>query len=96
MELIFVCPTQNGTFASTEYTIMENHGVSVDSSGNKSLDASIGLNGPCPFCGEKHIYKAAELACPFEARQTSEASKEPPMKEKKEMIKLTQTVTGSG
>ena len=29
------------------------------------VDAKVALNEPCPFCGQKHIYHASELVCPF-------------------------------
>lgn len=54
------------TFTSADFEIIENRGLVCDSSGNRHLDAKVELNGPCPFCGEKHRYHASELPCPFE------------------------------
>ena len=65
MEFLFVCPNRNKTFETAAFTIAENRGVVIDATGNKVLDAKVVLNGPCPFCGEKHVYPAGELSCPF-------------------------------
>lgn len=67
MNLIFVCPRSQKTFESAAYRIVDNKGVVVDGHGNKTLDAKVALDDPCPFCGEKHVYAAGELACPFTA-----------------------------
>ena len=67
MNLIFVCPRRQKTFESAAYRIIENKGVVVDEHGDKTLDARVALDDPCPFCGEKHVYAAGELACPFAA-----------------------------
>jgi hypothetical protein len=61
----FVCPTQNKVFESADFKIFENRGVITDEAGNKSLDAKIIISEPCPFCGQKHVYHASELSCPF-------------------------------
>ena len=52
--------------------ITENRGVITDRAGNKVLDAKIALEEPCPFCGERHVYRASELACPFERPEKQE------------------------
>ncbi|MGB9438756.1 MAG: hypothetical protein WCB15_12495 [Desulfobacterales bacterium] len=65
MKFIFICPNQNKVFESANFKIFENRGVIIDKDGNKSLDAKVALNEPCPFCGQKHVYHAAELSCPF-------------------------------
>ena len=65
MKFIFVCPRHNKVFESADFDIIDNKGVITDAEGNKTLDAKVALNEPCPFCGEKHVYKANELACPF-------------------------------
>jgi predicted RNA-binding Zn-ribbon protein involved in translation (DUF1610 family) len=65
MKFIFVCPNQNKVFESADFSILENRGVITDDAGNKSLDAKVALNQPCPVCGQKHVYRAGELACPF-------------------------------
>ena len=76
MEFIFVCPKRNMTFESADFNVIENKGVVSDSSGNKTLDAKVELNEPCPFCGEKHVYLASELSCPFEIPRSSSGTKE--------------------
>ena len=63
------------TFESGDFNVIENKGVISDSSGNKTLDAKVELNGPCPFCGEKHVYLAGELSCPFEVPRGSSGIK---------------------
>jgi len=65
LKFIFICPTQNRMFESADFSVFENRGVIVDGAVNKTLDAKVGLNEPCPFCGAKHVYHAGELACPF-------------------------------
>ena len=65
MKFIFVCATQNKAFESTDFRILENRGIITDEAGNKTLDAKVALNEPCPFCGKKHVYHASELSCPF-------------------------------
>ena len=65
MEFLFVCPNRNEVFESSEFDIFDNRGVITDAAGNKTLDAKVALNGPCPFCGKKHVYYASELECPF-------------------------------
>ena len=51
-------------------------GVISDSSGNMTLDAKVERNDPCPFCGEKHVYLASELPCPFEIPRSSSGTNE--------------------
>ena len=63
------------TFESADFNITESRGVISDSSGNKILDAKIELNESCPFCGEKHVYLASELSCPFENPRSSSGNK---------------------
>ena len=65
MEFIFICPETNEVFESSDFTILDNKGVISDEAGNRSLDAKVALNEPCPFCGQKHVYHASELSCPF-------------------------------
>ena len=62
---IFVCRVKNQVFESADFKILENRGVITDEAGNKTLDAKVALNEPCPFCGQKHVYHADELSCPF-------------------------------
>jgi len=75
MVFIFVCPKQNMAFESADFTVTVNKGVIADASGNKTLDAKVELNAPCPLCGEKHVYHASELACPFEIPKGGSATK---------------------
>jgi Zn finger protein HypA/HybF involved in hydrogenase expression len=67
MKFIFVCPTQNEVFESADFKILENRGVTADKAGNKTLDAKVALENPCPVCGSKHVYHASGLSCPFES-----------------------------
>jgi hypothetical protein len=65
MKLLFVCPIKNKIFESEDFSVIENKGVITDDAGNKTLDAKVALNQPCPSCGQKHVYHASELSCPF-------------------------------
>lgn len=65
VKFFFVCPNKNELFAGSNFKVIDNRGIIVDKAGNKSLDARVALNEPCPFCGEKHVYHASELSCPF-------------------------------
>lgn len=67
MELIFVCPQSGRSFCSADYEIEDFRGVIEDDAGRKSLAARVRLRHPCPFCGERHGYRAADLPCPFAA-----------------------------
>ena len=65
MQLVFVCPETGENFFSEGYEIVENKGVRTATDGSKALDAKVALTEACPFCGQKHVYHANELACPF-------------------------------
>jgi predicted RNA-binding Zn-ribbon protein involved in translation (DUF1610 family) len=65
VKFIFVCPDRNEVFESSNFKILDNRGVTTDDAGNKTLFAKVALNEPCPFCGQKHVYRANELSCPF-------------------------------
>ncbi len=65
MKFVFVCPTHNKVFESSNFSLRDNRGIITDEAGNKMLDAKVVLNEPCPFCGEKHVYHASLLSCPF-------------------------------
>ena len=65
MKICFVCPTHNKVFESADFTILENRGVITDEAGNKTLDAKVAPDQPCPYCGGRHVYHASELLCPF-------------------------------
>ncbi|MCJ7600897.1 MAG: hypothetical protein MUO63_05255 [Desulfobulbaceae bacterium] len=75
MKFIFVCPNNNEVFESSNFSILENRGVITDETGNKTLDAKVALNEPCPFCGKKHIYHTSELICPFMSNDYVETQK---------------------
>jgi hypothetical protein len=64
-KFILVCPVKNRVFESTNFKILENRGIITDKAGNKTLDAKVALDEPCLFCGQKHVYHASELSCPF-------------------------------
>jgi len=64
-KFIFVCPDKNEVFESSNFNIFDNRGIVTDDAGNKTLDAKVALGEPCPFCGQKHVYLASELSCPF-------------------------------
>jgi len=66
MKFIFVCPDKNEVFESAKFSVLENKGVTTDQTGNKTLDAKVALDEPCPYCNKKHVYHARELSCPFE------------------------------
>jgi hypothetical protein len=72
MEFTFMCADKQKSFNSNQFTIIDNKGIKTDASGNKVLDAKVILKEPCPFCGEKHIYHAKDLSCPFVVRSESE------------------------
>ena len=57
--------------------------LSTDDAGNKTLDAKVALNEPCPFCGQKHVYQASELSCPFTSKRHSDSGKEEDTDERK-------------
>ena len=65
MKLSFVCPREKGVFETAAFTVRDNRGVVTDAAGNKTLDAKVALDTPCPLCGERHEYRVDELSCPF-------------------------------
>jgi len=68
MKFIFVCPIKNEVFESSDFKIKDYRGIRTDESGNKTLDAKVALNEPCPFCGKRHVYHVDELSCPFTSK----------------------------
>ena len=66
MEFLFVCPEENRIFENADFRIVDNRGVTTDLAVNRTLDVKVALNRPCPFCGRLHVFRAAELSCPFE------------------------------
>ncbi|KJS33228.1 MAG: hypothetical protein VR64_03190 [Desulfatitalea sp. BRH_c12] len=65
MELVFVCPVAHTPFKTDAYRIVENHGIRTDAAGQKHLDAKVCVDMACPHCGDRHIYSADALSCPF-------------------------------
>ena len=65
MKFIFVCPGNQQIFESSDFCIIDYKGPRDDDQGRKELDAKVKLLKPCPLCGEKHVYQASELVCPF-------------------------------
>jgi hypothetical protein len=65
MKFIFVCPVKQEAFETEAFEIIENQGVITDDAGNKTLDATVKLSSPCPFCGENHVFHASEMVCPL-------------------------------
>ncbi|MBN1997817.1 hypothetical protein JW935_09720 [candidate division KSB1 bacterium] len=63
--LIFVCPEKGATFSSAHFKIVENNGIKTDADGNKTLDAKVIIEEPCPFCSKQHVYHVSEIPCPF-------------------------------
>lgn len=64
VKFIFICTRNNEAFENSNFKIIDNRGATTDDAGNKTLDAKVALNEPCPFCGEKHVYHVSELSCP--------------------------------
>ena len=67
MDFIFNCPETGKIFETSAFTVLENRGVVIDADGSRRLDARVALDDPCPFCGQRHTYRADEMICPFEA-----------------------------
>jgi hypothetical protein len=65
VNFVFVCPTTGQAFESEQFELIDNRGARIDAQGNRYLDATVRLFDPCPFCGQRHAFAAAELACPF-------------------------------
>jgi hypothetical protein len=69
MIFTFTCPKTNGHFSAEKFEIIDNQGVRTDKAGNKTLDAKVKLSDPCPLCGDRHVFHASELACPFNGKE---------------------------
>ena len=67
MNFIFNCTESGEMFETDDFSLTENRGVVTTSDGRKVLKAVVVLNTPCPFCGQKHLYRAEDLSCPFSA-----------------------------
>jgi hypothetical protein len=67
VNFVFNCPETGKIFEAANFTITENVGVVTDADGSRRLEARVVLDGPCPFCGQRHAYRADEMICPFEA-----------------------------
>lgn len=65
MNFIFVCPREGKTFETDAFSLMDNRGIFTTSNGCRVLKATVVLDKPCPFCGERHQYRAEDLSCPF-------------------------------
>ena len=70
MKFIFVCPNKNEVFESSDFQILENRGVTTDDAGNKTLDAKVALNEPCPFCGTKACVPCQRVVVPVYSIKT--------------------------
>jgi hypothetical protein len=73
VKFIFVCPNNNEVFENSNFNIIDNKGVTTDDAGSKILDAKVALNESCPYCGEKHVFHANELSCPFTCENDTES-----------------------
>jgi hypothetical protein len=67
MNFIFNCPETGRIFETAEFTVIENQGVVIEADGSRRLEARVALDTPCPYCGQRHTYRADEMICPFEA-----------------------------
>ena len=74
LPLTFTCRQTCQPFRTSKYRITDNHGVVIDHHGASILDAKLTPDMACPFCGSRHVYRAADLPCPF----PSQPSLEPP------------------
>ncbi len=95
MNFIFTCPKHHTVFECADFDIQENSGVVLDLHGNKILDARVTLKQPCPHCGERHVYHASELSCPFDGPESKNPATEGAVADAHK-VRLTQTVSGSG
>ena len=76
MKFIFICPKRNMTFESAAFKVTENQGVISDSSGNKTLDAKVELNEPCPFCVRSMFTLQAICPARLRSREAVEPKRE--------------------
>lgn len=65
MTFVFSCPHNGNTFECDDFSLVDNRGVVTAPDGRKVLKAWVVLKAACPFCGERHQYRAEDLACPF-------------------------------
>ena len=65
MKLIFNCLKTCEAFETAAYAIVNDHGVRTDPEGKRFFDAQVMLDGPCPYCGERHVYPVSHMGCPF-------------------------------
>jgi predicted RNA-binding Zn-ribbon protein involved in translation (DUF1610 family) len=68
LPITFICPKTGQPFVTDQYDIRDNQGVVIDGQGNKTLEATVIPDTTCPLCGERHLYRAADLPCPFSPR----------------------------
>ena len=74
MNLLFTCPHTGRPFTSDQYRITGNRGVHTGPDGQRVLEAQVELTRPCPWCGQLHVYQAADLPCPVSDRLGDEPS----------------------
>ena len=65
VNFIFICPNEIEMFESSNFKMFDNRDVTTDNVGNKSRDARVVLNEPCPLYGQKHVSHASELLRPL-------------------------------
>jgi hypothetical protein len=70
MRIYITCPIKNKLFSTDDYFLHKGLSIVTDKRGEKKLVGMVGLNSPCPFCGEKHNVNVEELSCGV--RDTSE------------------------
>lgn len=69
MQLHFNCPETGKSFATEQYSLVDNRGVVTDSHGGKVLEATVAVAIPCPHCRGMHRYPVRDIACPWTLRQ---------------------------
>jgi hypothetical protein len=66
MKFTFLCPQTHRSFETSDFRIVEDRGVVIDSFYRKHWDAKVTVI--CPFCEKAHTYLADELPCPFTSK----------------------------
>ena len=74
MHLLFTCPRTGRTCTSDRYRIVNNQGVRTGPDGRRVLEAQVELTHACPWCGQLHVDRAADLPCPITGRLGDEPS----------------------
>lgn len=70
MNFLFTCPNNGKVFETDAFSITDHQGIVTTPDGRKILKATVVLTTPCPFCGERHRYRAEDLSCPFAPETT--------------------------